>query len=110
MSDHRDVSDDNDSEDGFGDLFVIEDPLLAIFYFRSIVIHIRTEANTVCSCEVDFLFNFNKKVDLHCYLKFECPGNGEKDIDEQLCNNILAIGDPHPPHPNLPNLTHFNLT
>jgi hypothetical protein len=92
----REDSDGSDNEDGFGDLFAVEDPLLAVFYFRSIVIHVRKgdEPTTASSssCEVDFLFNFNRKVDLHCYLKFECPGNADKVIDEQLCNNILAIG------------------
>ena len=95
-SDHRDSSDDNDSEDGFGDLFAVEDPLLAVIYFRSIVIHVRKGTDTTSSCEVDFLFNFNRKLDLHCYLKFERPGEAaDKDIDEQLCNNIFAIGN-HP--------------
>ena len=94
--DHRDDSDGSDS-DGFGDLFAVEDPLLAVFYFLSIVVHVRQRSNSTSSCEVDFLFNFNKKVDLHCYLKFERPGvAADKDIDEYLCNNILAIGNPVP--------------
>ena len=102
-SDHRDDSDDDSDSDGFGDLFAVEDPLLAVFYFQSIVVHVRQRINGTSSHEVDFLFNFNRKVDLHCYLKFEHPGVTDKDIDEGMCNNILAIGNSEPnTTPNLP--------
>ncbi len=85
-------SNDSDSETDLEALFQVEDPNNAVFYFRRIAVKVGQAENgsdSADDCTVEYMFNFNNKVDLTSQLRFRAPRTTSV---EQLASNILAIG------------------